>query len=70
MSENEFTTLENLAVAKGLISLSDKCFSCFQKCHREAQCLVEMERDFRTFVPTSKLQVFSLLETIAYLGGK
>lgn len=57
-------------MAEGLINLSDKGFSCFQRRHREAQCIVVVERDLRAFVPTSKRKVFSLLETIPYLRGK
>lgn len=65
-----FTTLENLAVAKRLINLSDKCFSYFQRHHSETQCMVVVEGDLRTLVPASKLKVFLVLETIACLGGK
>lgn len=62
--------LENLAVAEGLINLSDKCFSSFQRHHREAQHIAGSGNRFKNVVPTSKPKVFSLLETRVYLRGK
>lgn len=35
-----FTTLENLAETEELINPSEKCFSCFQRHCREAQCML------------------------------
>lgn len=61
-----FTTLENLAVAKGLINLPVKRFSCFQRRHGDTQHIVVVERDLRTFVPALKHKVLSLLVTIPY----